>query len=212
MAYIIIGVVSVIVLLGGGKKFLVNFGGKNILIVILLTLVMIGQIIPPIRITNYFYFSIGGTLLLIYAFISAFYRNKFTTQLYIFYISALLGFAFYFFGRYVSGITGISLFEKMDKLFYTIIALTVCLFAGNAKNAFSISILSITVADLLYAIQTKTVYNLGGGRSFTAVVLITAIAMVAQILIKMVTVRLCPSRKEMLFEASEEIYPEEKDE
>lgn len=212
MAYIIIGLVSVIFLLGGGKRFALNFGGRRIVIVIMLTLAMVGNIIPPLKISNSFYILLGGSLLLIYALISAFYKNRFITILYIFYISALLGFGFYFFGKYVLGDINIGLFGKADWLFYSIIALAICLFAGDPKNAFSIGILSITVADLLYVLQHKmAMYTLGASEVFTAMVVVTSMAVVAQILIKMVTVRVCPNRKEMLFEASDELYPDEKD-
>ncbi|MEG2453721.1 MAG: hypothetical protein RSB20_02520, partial [Clostridia bacterium] len=152
MAFIILGVVSVYALLGGGQSFFKQFGLNSISTVIFLTIVIIGNIIPPIRLTANFSLSIGGSLIIVYALLSTFYHNKFATQLYIIYISAFLGFAFYFLGRYLlNSPTG--LFNTTNYLLLAGLSLAVSLFSVSPKNAFSIGVFSITMTDLIFSMQ-----------------------------------------------------------
>ncbi|MEG1791663.1 MAG: hypothetical protein RR033_05120 [Clostridia bacterium] len=212
MAFIILGVVSVYALLGGGQSFFKQFGLNSISTVIFLTIVIIGNIIPPIRLTANFSLSIGGSLIIVYALLSIFYHNKFATQLYIIYISAFLGFAFYFLGRYLlNSPTG--LFNTTNYLLLAGLSLAVSLFSVSPKNAFSIGVFSITMTDLIFSMQMpNSVYILGGNGSFLAMVAVSMLSIISLIVILSAKAKVYPSRKEMIYEASEELFPDEEDE
>lgn len=194
MIYLIIGAVCVIALLGGAKGLFKSMGLSNLAAVILFTAFMVGNLIPPIRVSDNVLLSVGGVLMMAYALFLTFYRNSWAAKVYILYVSLTLGFLFYFAGqRFVS--TSAGLFDQTNWLLWGIIALSVCLLSGEPRNAFSIGVMTVAAASGAWAYFTaQPDYIVGGGGEFEAMTLVAAASMVALVVLRTVIIKAFPAK------------------
>lgn len=209
LIYILTGLLSLTFAVGGLKKLAEEFNLKNTAAAILLTAVLIGAAIPSIKLSGRIYLSIGGTLLLLYALISVFYRNKFIRQLFIVYISFILGILFFALQKWVLGVE-ISTVNRSNILLYAVFILLIMLFSDSSKTAFAVSVLSCSISGMLFGIQvTNADYVIGGGDNLILTVTVFTFAAVLSYFVRRTVLKLYPKPKEILFEASEEFAPDD---
>lgn len=202
MTYIILGVYALTLAAGGFGKMMKESKINGVVAAILLTACIILNLVSPITVKGNVNVSLGGVLLILLAFITMFYKNKIGTQFYIFYISILLGIVFYLIQKVAVGVE-ITAPAKANILLYALFVLIIMLFSVNPKSAFSISVISINFSALMFYLQDKTPYVIGGGDTFQISAVLLVFSTLFSFYIQKTVLKLYPRAQNLMSEMSE---------
>ncbi len=204
MNYIVLGVYALTLAAGGFKGMVKESGINGVLAAVLLTACIVLNLVPNPVIQGNIGISIGGALLIILAFITLFYKNKIGMQFYVFYISVLLGIVFYLIQRLAAGVEMTAL-ARGNILLYALFVLIIMLFSPNPKTAFTISVLAPNFTALLFYLNNKTPYIIGGGDTFQIAAVFLVFSTLFSHYIQKSVSKLYPRSSEIMAESVDKI-------
>jgi hypothetical protein len=198
MLYLLIGLITVVVLFGGGRRLFSEAGISNVAVAVLLATVLVGALLPTVQIGNV-KLAVAGFLLLVYAFFWMFLSSKFFSVIYVFYVSAFLGIAEYYLFTTLFG----GLYAEATRPYVLILALTIAVLSIHAQNALGIGLLSSLVADVLWAANGGGVFFSANG--VTNALIASVVAAIAVSVVVGVVEKIKFPKKELMIEAAKEL-------